>query len=599
MSVLTVIIFMIRLYRLPGNGFLKNFNTLFSIPLNFFTFEFNFKLQIIMGLNLKSFMKNIKFPVEYLIIALVLVLFHPVNLYGQEITDVDPELQNDKENRAAVTVDGNFLFYVRGISSYTAEDRASVIAKRIVKVATNHAVSADSVKIIYTSDRDQIYVGGEFIMNLFDLDANAEGISRSVLADVNKKKISSAITLHRLERSRPVLIKKTIWAAGATLLLLVTLFIFMWLMRRLNTGLQKRIKTRIESVENISFNLIRSNQLWKAIDLLFRFIRIGLIIIISAVFLQYILGLFPWTNNIAAYTLNLFLDPIIKIGKGFVNFLPSLAFLIVIYLVTRYLLKMIRLLFTGIGQGGIEIKGFDPDWADATYRIVRLFIIVFAVIIAYPYIPGSDTSAFKGVSVFLGILFSLGSSSFISNIIAGYSMTYRGAFKKGDRIKVDDQVGFVEEQKLLVTRLRSLKNEEIIIPNSILLNSNIVNFSSRAKDKGLILHTTVGIGYETPWRQVDAMLKLAADRTEGLLKEPPPFVLKKSLGDFAVNYEINVYCNDANKMNFYYTALHQNILDVFNENNVQIMTPAYEGDPEMPKVVPKDQWFTPLASEEK
>jgi small-conductance mechanosensitive channel len=313
--------------------------------------------------------------------------------------------------------------------------------------------------------------------------------------------------------------------------------------------------------------------------------------------MQYILGLFPWTNNIATYTLDLFLDPIIKIGKGFVNFLPSLAFLIVIYLLTRYLLKLIRLLFTGIEQGGIAIKGFDRDWGNATYRIVRLFVIAFAVIIAYPYIPGSDTSAFKGVSVFLGILFSLGSSSFISNLIAGYSMTYRGAFKKGDRIKVDDQVGFVEEQKLLVTRLRSIKNEEIVIPNSVLLNSNIINYSTKAKDLGLILHTTVGIGYETPWRQVEAMLKLAAERTEGLLKDPPPYVLQKSLGDFAVTYEINAYCNDVNKMHLYYTALHQNILDIFNENNVQIMTPAYEGDPEIPKVVPKNQWHTPLTSE--
>lgn len=550
-----------------------------------------------MGFKINGFLKSLKFHVVYILLAIGLVAFYPVSLSCQEITDIDPELKKDKQNAAAVTVDGNFLFYVRGISSYSAEDRANIIAKRITIAASNPAISADSVKVIPSTDRDQIYAGGEFIMNLFDLDANEEGISRSVLAELVKKKTSNAINLHRHERSRPVLIKKTIWAAGATLLLLISMFVLIWLMRRLNTGLQKRIKTRIESVENISFNLIRSNQLWKAIDLLFRTLRIGIIVVIVAVFLQYILGLFPWTNNISNYTLNLFLDPIIKMGKGFVNFLPSLAFLIVIYLVTRYLLKLIRLLFTGIEQGGIEIKGFDRDWSNATFRIVRLFVFAFAVILAYPYIPGSDTSAFKGVSVFVGVLFSLGSSSFISNLIAGYSMTYRGAFKKGDRIKVDDQVGFVEEQKLLVTRLRSLKNEEIIIPNSVLLNSNIMNFSSRAKDKGLILHTTVGIGYETPWRQVDAMLRLAADRTEGLVKDPPPFVLKQSLGDFAVNYEINVYCNDASKMHLYYNALHQNILDVFNENNVQIMTPAYEGDPELPKVVPRDQWHAPLASE--
>lgn len=151
----------------------------------------------------------------------------------------------------------------------------------------------------------------------------------------------------------------------------------------------------------------------------------------------------------------------------------------------------------------------------------------------------------------------------------------------------------------MVTRLRSVKNEEIVIPNSVMLNSSVINYSIRAREKGIILHTTVGIGYETPWRQVDAMLKLAADRTPGLLKDPPPYVLKRELGDFCITYEINAYCNDAINMYTFYTQLHENILDIFNENNVQIMTPAYEGDPETPKVVPKDKWNTPLASENK
>ncbi len=271
-----------------------------------------------------------------------------------------------------------------------------------------------------------------------------------------------------------------------------------------------------------------------------------------------------------------------------------LLFLIIIFLVTRYLLKLIKLLFTGLQNGDIVIKNFYPDWAMPTFKILRILIIAFSLIIAYPYIPGSDSSAFKGVSVFLGLLLSLGSSSFISNVIAGYTLTYRRAFRRGDRIRVNESEGFVEEQSLLVTRLRSVKFEEIVIPNSLLINSNIINYTSRAKELGLILHTVVGIGYETPWRQVDAMLKSAADRTEGLLKDPPPYVLKLSLGDFAVNYEINAFCNDATRMHFLYNQLHQNILDVFNENNVQIMTPAYVMDPPEPKVVPENQWNIPV-----
>jgi small-conductance mechanosensitive channel len=217
--------------------------------------------------------------------------------------------------------------------------------------------------------------------------------------------------------------------------------------------------------------------------------------------------------------------------------------------------------------------------------------------VAYPYIPGSESEAFKGVSLFIGIVFSLGSSSAIANIIAGYMITYRRAFKAGDRVKIGDAVGDVMQTRLQVTHLRSLKNEEIVIPNSQILSSDVVNYSSFAKAEGLILHTEIGIGYETPWRQVEAMLLTAAARCAQPPAEPPrAFVRLKKLGDFAVVYELNVYCGDIAHMMPMYTAMHRNILDVFNEFGVQIMTPAYEGDPAEPKVVAPRDWFTAPAA---
>lgn len=529
--------------------------------------------------------------------ALFMHACFPTIAASQGSKDVDPELGSVQPHTAPVKVDGRVLFYVRGISSYPAELRATTISNRIEKAASNPLLSTDSLTIVPGEDRLQIYAGEEFIMNVYDGDAEMEGTTQKVLAGVILQKTGAAIDLYRHERSRPVLVKKGLSALGAAALLTVLLFVFFRLIRRLDSGLHTRMKSGIDIVESKSFKLIRSDQLWRAFHAFVRTFKILVTVVIVAAFLEYILGLFPWTNNVAVQTLEAFLYPVVTLWGGFIRYLPSLVFLIVIVLVTRYLLKLIKLLFAGVQHGGIVITNFEPDWAMPTFKIVRILVITLAVVVAYPYIPGSESSAFQGVSVFLGVLFSLGSSSFIGNVIAGYSMTYRRAFRIGDRIKVDDHVGFVEEQKLLVTRLRSVKNEEIVIPNSVLLNSNIINYSTKAKESGLILHTTVGIGYETPWRMVDAMLKLAADRTEGLMKQPPPFVLKQSLGDFAVNYEINVYCNDASRMYFYYNALHQNILDVFNENNVQIMTPAYEGDPEKPKVVPKDQWETSLASE--
>jgi small-conductance mechanosensitive channel len=179
----------------------------------------------------------------------------------------------------------------------------------------------------------------------------------------------------------------------------------------------------------------------------------------------------------------------------------------------------------------------------------------------------------------------------IGNLMAGQSLAFRRAFRVGDRIKVGEHVGEVTQIRLLTTSLRSPKNEQIVIPNGLILNGDIVNYSTLATDPGVILHTTVGIGYETPWRQVEAMLLEAAARTPGTLQQPEPFVLQKSLGDFAVVYEINVFSDNPRAMPRLYSALHRNILDVFNEYGVQIMTPAYEGDPEQPKVVPREQWF--------
>jgi len=213
-------------------------------------------------------------------------------------------------------------------------------------------------------------------------------------------------------------------------------------------------------------------------------------------------------------------------------------------------------------------------------------------VVAYPYIPGSDSQAFKGLSLFVGLVFSLGSSSVISNIIAGYTMTYRRLFREGDRVRIGQVVGAVTKVRLQVTHVRTPKNEEVVIPNSAILGSEVVNYSTLAASDGLILHTSVGIGYETPWRQVEAMLLLAAERTPGLAQGRQPFVLQRALGDFAVTYELNAYIDDPSRMLLVYSDLHRQILDVFNEYGIQIMTPAYEGDPEQPKIVPREQWFT-------
>lgn len=529
----------------------------------------------------------------------IIIIFLLISIDSNSIAQSNPETV-ENYSKAYVNVDGYNLFAVRGISSISADERAKAISERIKLIAADYYVTPDSL-IVETAKEgfDELKLNGVIIMRVFDSDAALEGISRNSLVFGAKTRIIKAINTYRYERSYDVLLKNILYGSGAILFCIVLIFIIHFVMKKINLLLESRLKERIDALELKSFQLIRSNQILVSISGLVRFLKFVLMLAVIFVGTQYILGLFPWTRFISVSLIQIFVKPFSDFGLAIVNFIPSLAFLIVIFFISKYLLKLVKLLFFGLKQGSITIDGFDPDWSIPTYKIVRILLIAFAAIIAYPYIPGSESDAFKGVSLFIGVLFSLGSSSVIANLIAGYTMTYRKTFKVGDVVQIDNNIGQVSDIKLFVTRLLTPKNEEVIIPNSVILNTNVVNYSTLAKDKGLILHTTVGIGYETPWRQVEGMLLLAADRTSGILKEPKPFVLQKNLGDFAVNYEINAFTNDPIRRNKTYTELHQNILDVFNENNVQIMTPAYEGDPEQPKVVPKDQWFTPIAGKGK
>lgn len=541
-----------------------------------------------------SKLRRMKIIPFYLIVLLMFIITPAQNFFAATPSDSIRTGENNlnvHQSTAPVKFEGKVLFYVRGITSFPAEERAQIISERIKNIAENDSINSGSLRMEELSDRTNILADKEFIVSILDTDAEIEGLDRSIVAEVIKTNIVKAINSYRYERSSGVLLKKVLFAAGATVLLLILLFLFNRISSRLDNLLQARLKSRIDGFEAKSFNLVQSKQLWTALRGFIKSVKIFFIVVLIFFYLEYVLKLFPLTKPFADDLFSLILSPLGSLGMGFVAALPNIFFLIVLFVVTRYLLKLIKLFFSGVTQGTISFANFDPEWSLPTYKIVRLIIIVLAIVVAYPYIPGSDSDAFKGISVLLGIMFSIGSSSFISNIIAGYSLTYRRAFKIGDRIKVDDAFGDVVDMKLYVTRLRSVKNEEIIIPNSSLINSNVINYSSLAKQQGLILHTTVGIGYETPWRLVEEMLKTAADRTEGLLKQPPPFVIQKLLGDFAVTYEINAYCDNPNKMMLVYSLLHQNILDVFNENNVQIMTPAYEGDPAEPKVVPKEKWF--------
>jgi len=260
---------------------------------------------------------------------------------------------------------------------------------------------------------------------------------------------------------------------------------------------------------------------------------------------------------------------------SFINYLPNLFTIIVILFVTRYAIRFLKVFFDEISNEKVVLEKFHKDWADPTFKIVRFLIYAFTAIVIFPYLPGSQSPVFQGISVFIGVLFSFGSSSAISNIVAGVVLTYMRPFKIGDRVKIADTTGDIVEKTLLVTRVRTIKNVDISIPNSMIMGSHIINFSSSSSGTGLILHTGVTIGYDAPWKTVHELLINAALATSEINKEPKPFVLQTSLDDFYVSYELNAYTNSPNIMAKIYSELHSNIQDKFNEAGVEIMSPHY------------------------
>jgi small-conductance mechanosensitive channel len=502
---------------------------------------------------------------------------------------------------APVVVNGEVLFHLAGISSYPAKDRAKMVARQIKALAENTEFDPEMLRVEKAESRYKFYAstGGKYLFIIIAQDAELEGADLHLVAKVFREKIKDVVAAYRYERQPDVLRANIISAVLRSLGLVVTLLLVNWLFRKSDAWMERQVKSRIEKLEAKSLRIIQAEQIWNVFRAGLHLLRLLIVLLVAWVFLHFVLNLFPWTRYFSNTAFSYIINPLQQMGLAVIGFIPSLIFLILLYYATRYVLKMIYQFFVAVDSGRIKLASFEAEWSLPTYRIVRVVVILLAVVLAYPYIPGSDSDAFKGISIIFGVLFSLGSTSIISNVIAGYTMTYRRAFRVGDRVKIGNTVGDVLETRILITRVRSLKNEEVVIPNSSILNNDVINYSELASEEGLILHTSVGIGYEVAWRQVEAMLLMAADRTAGISKDPPPFVLQTSLGDFAVNYELNAYCRDEKQAMVLYSELHRNIQDIFNEFGISIMTPAYETDTPDPKIVPKDKWYAAPATKTK
>ena len=523
-----------------------------------------------------------------------LLFFGVPGAFPQDALPNEPAKETKTADKPVMLGDKILFYLATEAEGQKLAKRAEVVSERIKKIADSPRFKVDSIRIRDLNEPiTYIVSGNEILSAILDHDAVSKGKSRQQLAAEYSQVIRTAIEKYREDRSLKQLIYSVLYTFLATIVLIAILTLIGKIKHKIDQRIEEGFKSWKKGLQIKSVEIVRVEKINELLKATVKGIRFILVLIFIYIYLQLELGFFPATRSIADQILGYVLSPLITIGKGFSTNIPNPIFITVLVLLVRYTLKAMKFFFLGIEKGSVKIQGFYPEWAKSTYRLLSFLVIAFCVVIAFPYVPGSDSLAFKGVSVFVGVLFSLGAQSSVSNMIAGFALTYRRVFLVGDRVRIADFAGDVLDTRLQVTILRTVKNEEIIVPNSMILNNHVINYSVKAQERGLILHTAVSIGYDTPWRQVHTMLLMAARKTPGLLSEPEPFVLQKSLDDFYVTYELNVYTDKPEKMTVFYSELHQNILDVFNEYGVQIMSPNYVADRAEPATVAKERWYAP------
>ena len=480
-----------------------------------------------------------------------------------------------------VMLDNQELFTIRqGIGSFSAQERAKSITDRIEKIADDDALSPEdlTIKIDPEDKNPSIILEDTVIATITSKDAKLQAVSQEVLAERALAKIKAAIVRYRQERQPDNLLKDAVLTVSATLATVLIFWVIIFISSRVFPQIQRLITSLVPGVVFQNFEIISSQTIGIFSLRVLQFIRTLIILTILYFYLTFVLRLFPWTRKFGDGFLQYFFSALEVVSQEIAKYLPSIFIILLIIFITHYLLRAIKPFFTGLERENLVINGFYPDWAKPTYNLLSLLIIALAIVIAFPYLPGFNSPAFQGVSVFLGVLFSLGSTSAIANVVGGIILIYTRSFQLGDKISIGDVIGDVIEKGLLVTRIRTPANRIITIPNSSLLNTNVINFSVSQREfkQPLILQTTVTLGYDLPWRKVHATLKEAALATQFIVSEPAPFVLQTSLDDFYVSYQLNAYTDHPSKMVYIYSELHQNIQDKCNEVGIEIMSPHYK-----------------------
>jgi small-conductance mechanosensitive channel len=509
----------------------------------------------------------------------LLVLLLPLAALAQEAA----------RQSAPVVIANRTIIHLRGpIAGYSAEERARGATQRIEATLDSEPYAA--VSFAESEAGTRILVGGNigFVVTKIDIDPQT-GETTSLMAKETGKRLERAIAERREQHSLGYLATAAAYAAGATAVYGALMWLLMLGSRRLSGYLSVAADERVRRLNVGSVQVFAR----RIVSLL------GWLVALTASvwWLAFVLQQFPYTRRWGEDLQVNLIDMARQIVLAILGALPGLAFVVVIFFLARLFIRSARTFFDRVEHGSLQLTWMDRDTAGPTRRILSFVVWVFALAMAYPYLPGAGTDAFKGLSVLIGLMVSLGGASVIGQAFSGLILMYSRIFRRGDYVRIGDNEGTVTELGMFATRIRSGLGEEISISNATVLASTTKNYSRAVPGTGFVVDTVVTIGYSTPWRQVEALLEEAARRTEDIAREPAPIVRQTALHDFYAEYRLIAYSSAERPVVRAEVLhhLHGHIQDIFNEHGVQIMSPHYMMDPAQPHVVPKEKWFTPPA----
>ena len=504
--------------------------------------------------------------------------------FAQNTPKTKPDIETPQSETEGfpVVLDGTTLFKIEvDGTATTAQQRAELASEEIETIAKDYFISVDSLElqdfeeviIITAQDKNKEEI---IVFAITNDDAFAANKPLDDLANQYLQTIKDAIVEYREVRSREGLGEDIL----LSLVLTIVIVILILLLLKLESITRNRIEAWRTRARGLRIQRLELFSVETEVKILFRlvgFIRLVILLAFLYAYFSFIFRIFPQTQQLGAKFRQPFYDALKWLGTGFVNFLPNLFIIILTIVITYYLIRFCGLFFKAIDREIITLPGFDQDWAKPTSKIVAILIIAGALAVIFPYLPVYKSPAFQGVSVLFGALITLGGASTVANLVGGTVIIYTRAFRIGDLIKTENHFGYVHEKTILSTRIRTITGEIVTIPNANLMSSSIINYNALERElkQPLMIHTTITLGYDVPWRKVHQVLLDAANATENILEEPAPYVLQTSLDDFYISYELRAFTPVIETRLLTTSELHQNIQDKCNEVGIEILSPHY------------------------